>query len=168
MEQKLIITIMHGQQHIKKNTSKHIKTAQHVSGDKFAHPQEHFFDCIYSFSLINEKVVAPCWLFTSLFFMEFQQQSSACILYRTNFQFSYTTSTEATLKKKICLQREESRPHFGPSHTVIESVLYPLFLNCWFSVGLVLLRKINSCGDRSPLTEQLIKFINPLALEMDI
>jgi len=25
------------------------KSAQHVSGDKFAHPQEHFFDCIYSF-----------------------------------------------------------------------------------------------------------------------
>ena len=25
------------------------KSALHVSGDKFAHPQEHFFDCIYSF-----------------------------------------------------------------------------------------------------------------------
>jgi len=25
------------------------KSAQHVSGDKFAHPQEHFFDSIYSF-----------------------------------------------------------------------------------------------------------------------
>ena len=24
-------------------------SALHVSGDKFAHPQEHFFDCIYSF-----------------------------------------------------------------------------------------------------------------------
>ena len=22
------------------------KSAQHVPGDKFAHPQEHFFDCI--------------------------------------------------------------------------------------------------------------------------
>ena len=27
----------------------HFKSAQHVSGDTFAHPQEHFFDCIYSF-----------------------------------------------------------------------------------------------------------------------
>ena len=26
-----------------------IKSALHVSGDKFAHPQEQFFDCIYSF-----------------------------------------------------------------------------------------------------------------------
>jgi len=25
------------------------KSALHVSGDKFAHPQEHFYDCIYSF-----------------------------------------------------------------------------------------------------------------------
>jgi len=24
-------------------------SALHVLGDKFAHPQEHFFDCIYSF-----------------------------------------------------------------------------------------------------------------------
>ena len=24
-------------------------SALHVSGDKFAHPQEHFFGCIYSF-----------------------------------------------------------------------------------------------------------------------
>ena len=24
-------------------------SALHVSGDKFAHPQDHFFDCIYSF-----------------------------------------------------------------------------------------------------------------------
>ena len=26
-----------------------LKSALHVSGDKFAHNQEHFFDCIYSF-----------------------------------------------------------------------------------------------------------------------
>ena len=25
------------------------KSALHVSGDKLVHPQEHFFDCIYSF-----------------------------------------------------------------------------------------------------------------------
>ena len=26
-----------------------LKSALHVSGDKFAHPQEHVFNCIYSF-----------------------------------------------------------------------------------------------------------------------
>ena len=62
-------------------------SALHVSGDKFAHPQEHFFDCIYSFWYnaptllpagatvemeltfhLNERVVASCWLVTSLYY----------------------------------------------------------------------------------------------------
>ena len=89
------------------------KSAQYISGDNFTHPQEHFFDRIYSFwynaptllptgwqrcrcivpkavyavkkvllrmgkivaetcladlkRLINEKVVASCCLFTSLY-----------------------------------------------------------------------------------------------------
>ena len=55
-------------------------SALHVSGDKFAHPQEHFKKWSWGWAnlspeicraeikrLINEKVVAYCWLFTSLF-----------------------------------------------------------------------------------------------------
>jgi hypothetical protein len=66
-----------------------LKSALCVSGDKFAHPQEHYFHCIYSvwynaptllpaaatvemerqadFKKINKrKIVASCWLLTSL------------------------------------------------------------------------------------------------------
>ena len=35
-----------------------LKSALHVSGDKFAHPQEHFFDCIYDF-WYNAPTLAP-------------------------------------------------------------------------------------------------------------
>ena len=34
------------------------KSALHVSGDKFVHPLEHFFDCIYSF-WYNAPTVLP-------------------------------------------------------------------------------------------------------------
>ena len=48
------------------------KSALHVSGDKFAHPQEHFLT-VYTACradlkiLMNEKFVVSCWLFTSLY-----------------------------------------------------------------------------------------------------
>jgi hypothetical protein len=34
------------------------KSSLHVSGDKFAHPQEHFFDSIYSFRY-NASTLLP-------------------------------------------------------------------------------------------------------------
>ena len=43
------------------------KSAQHVSGDKFAHPQEHVLTVYTAGGIINEKVVASFWLFTSLY-----------------------------------------------------------------------------------------------------
>jgi len=43
-------------------------SALHASGNKFAHSQEHFLTVFAELKrLINEKVVASCWLFTSLY-----------------------------------------------------------------------------------------------------
>ena len=107
-------------------------SALHVSGDKFAHLHEHFFTvytvkkCSWGWAnlspetcradlkrLLKEKVVASCWLFTSLYKFHFQGSIDPWRRNTYPSQISATSRRKPEIKRiQVSFKSDKNTEHF--------------------------------------------------------